>query len=133
MSKVSVTVRLPAELVQSLDDRCRGRGDRTRIIEDALRDALRRVGVGSASGRPKAVVEKPSSVVRRGAGIVSRSADGLREGDADLLDCLGGRTMTERDLAVSLDWPPMRVARVIARLGALGRVRFSGGGVEAVQ
>ncbi len=69
------------------------------------------------------------------ARVALRAAENAKrnyDDDAFLLDFLKCGVRTERQIAKEIRWPEMRVSKAVARLGAAGKVKFSGGGIEVI-
>ena len=64
--------------------------------------------------------------------IPDRNVDRKAADDVSVLDFLRCGIRTERDAAKALGWGSMRVSKSVARLGAAGRVKFSGGAIEVL-
>lgn len=115
MSEKLLSVRVPAELLDRVDAAC-GAGGRSKWVRDALERSL--------SG-PAPVVRNE----RRRPAVKSARPAVDADGEA-VLGLLASRPRMVRRLHEELGWMPLRVERVLGRLG--DRVRFRDGLVEAV-
>ncbi len=119
-----------------------------KLIADSLRenaDLVTGIGnseVGKNSGSEKLDPPKKNSTAGAlkkkadQAALDLRAAEIARRSEADerhLLDFLRCGVRTEREIAKATGWAEMRVSKVVARLGAAGRVKFRGGGIEVVE
>ena len=101
------SVRLPADLVDALDRESGPRG-RNGFIRRAIEKAL---------GIAPSVSKKTDSVVPR-------------KDDEILLEYLGDRRLTKRQVSQDLDWTSLRIDKAAEKLVNAGLIKFVGGVME---
>ncbi len=115
------TMRFPEGVAERIDA-VRGSGRRAEFIREAVEAALLRVEGAQKEPAPVVVPKAPEKVIARSL------PEFKPDGDADVIRAVLGRGVkTERQLSQDLDWPVMRVSRVLERMGDLEWVR---GGVR---
>jgi len=132
------TAFVTAAVQRALDDgvKISGQPVGVHVADDILRDHVVKTEVVGKSGKPdegksiskRRVAQKKNST----AGACSRVSDRRDADDALLLDFLKCGVRTERQIAKEIRWPEMRVSKAVARLGAAGKVKFTGGAIEVI-